>query len=315
MHVRNRAIARVAAVATAAALVTALAACSSSKSDTSTKTTRSTGSGASAARQSSSAPVAAANAVTVQAMDEPSMGYQVTGAPKAGLVTITFTNAGDDSHEMTLVRLKPGVTLDQVKAALKQPDPDKAASSLLVDPDGEITGPALLGPGHSETVTAPLVAGNYAIVCFLPGPDGMPHAVMGMVAGLTVAAGNTDAGQPQTQGTIELTDKGITVPDGVGSGGVYAVKNTGTTPHDFSTAALKAGTTLPGFFQCVGESFGKSTPIDKCPGTITGGVTTMQPGQTAYLALTLAPGTYSYLSTEGDGKDVQAGLQGSFTVA
>jgi hypothetical protein len=110
-----------------------------------------------------------------------------------------------------------------------------------------------------------------------------------------------------------MTDKSITVPSEFGAGGTYEVKNTGAKPHDFSLAQL-AGKPLPDLFQCVEGSFGNGQPIDKCPGTLAGGVNTLQPGESAFLTITLPPGEYGYLSTEGDGADVQAGLVGTFTV-
>jgi hypothetical protein len=43
-------------------------------------------------------------------------------------------------------------------------------------------------------------------------------------------------------------------------------------------------------------------------------VGTLQPGQTAYLTISLKPGSYGYVSTEGQGADFGAGLHGTFTV-
>jgi uncharacterized cupredoxin-like copper-binding protein len=272
----------------------------------------------------SSAPAAAAtpttqappppNTATVVAYDKPTMRYAVSGSPQAGLITFTYRNAGDAAHEMTLAKLKAGVTLAQVKLALHQADPDKAAGALLEDPDGEITGPAILGPGRQEKVSVRLDAGHYLIVCFLPGAHGMPHALMGMVGELTVGAGPSAAQPPVTAGTVALTDSHIQLPARFSRGGTFAVTNKGTKPHDFSVARLKHGS-LPAYFQCVAGSFGKGTPIDRCPGALAGGVTTIPPGQTGYLTLApLAAGRYGYVSTQGDGADFKAGLNGTLTV-
>lgn len=42
---------------------------------------------------------------------------------------------------------------------------------------------------------------------------------------------------------------------------------------------------------------------------------TVQPGKSVYLTLPALPaGHYGYVSTQGDGADFQAGLNGTFTV-
>ncbi|MGH9059995.1 MAG: hypothetical protein ACRDZY_10845, partial [Acidimicrobiales bacterium] len=269
------------------------------------------------AATSTHAPPPAANTLTVDALDAGmKMSFRISGTPHAGLVAITLANKCKYAHEIGLARVNDGVTLAQVKAALMStaPDAEAKAKKLQVDPDHEISAPGIIGPGLTEQATVPLVAGHYVLTCFLPGPDGMPHAAMGMIDEFTVAAGNSSADAPATAGVIELTDTGITVPANFGTGGTFQVKNTGAAPHDFSLAKL-AGKPLLDYFQCVGTSFSKGTPIDKCPGTLEGGVSFLAPGATAYVTITLPAGKYSYVSTQGDGKDFQAGLHGEFAVA
>jgi uncharacterized cupredoxin-like copper-binding protein len=300
-------------IAAAAAAVT-LAACGSSGGSGKTSSAGKSAAGAAARKPAPTTSAAATpNALKVTAYDDPKMHYAISGAPQAGLVALNFKNAGDDAHEMSLAKLKPGVTLAQFNAALHKPDAEKAANALVENPDGEITGPQIVGPGLSETATVHLDAGHYVIVCFLPGKDGMPHAVMGMTGEVTVGSGPSAATAPKTDATVTLTDSKITLPANFKSGGTFAVSNTGTKAHDFSLARLK-GASLMTFFQCVGGSFGKGTPIDTCPGTLVGGITSIPAGQTAYLKISPLPaGSYGYLSTEGDGADVKAGLEGTFT--
>jgi uncharacterized cupredoxin-like copper-binding protein len=257
---------------------------------------------------------AGSNTISVTAYDKPAMHYAVSGRPQAGLVTITFKNAGDDAHEMSLAKLKPGVTLAKFKAALRKPNAEKAANALLLDPHGEVMGPQIVGPGLSETATVRLAAAHYIVVCFLPGEDGMPQALMGMVGELTVGSGTSTAVPPHTDGTVTLTDHKINLPGGFDGGGSFAVTNTGTKAHDFSLAKLN-NAPLPAYFQCVAGSFGKGTPIDRCPGALAGGITSIPPGHTAYLKIAPLPaGSYGYVSTEGDGADFKAGLNGTFSV-
>jgi uncharacterized cupredoxin-like copper-binding protein len=298
------------AVAAATAAVFALAACSSSGTSGASSAGGKTGTSSTPTKPAAPAP----NTLSVTARESGSaMSYDISGSPHAGLVSIRFTNAGDDTHEMAVSMMKPGVTLDQLKSALKAKDGEQKAAALLENPDAEYPVPAALGPGDSEVATAKLTAGHYVVVCFFPGDDGMPHAMMGMIGEVTIAGGESSAQPPQAAGTVELTDHGITVPSAFGTGATYRVTNTGRKPHDFSLAKL-AGKPLSALFQCVETAFGQSKSIDNCPGKLAGGVNTLQPGESAYLSTKLAPGQYGYISTEGDGADVKAGLAGTFTV-
>jgi hypothetical protein len=306
-----------------AALV-GVSACSSGTSAKDAKTSGDTHSAASTPPPETTSPPsdspnqspAAANTLTVDAIDSATaMSFEISGAPHAGLVTITLKNKGKYAHEMGLARVKDGVTLGQVKTALMSnaPDAEAKAKALQVDPDHEISAPGIIGPGLAEEVTVPLVAGHYVVTCFLPGADGMPHVAMGMIDEFTVAASNSSGEVPKTAGVIELSDSGITVPAGFGTGGTFQVRNVGAKPHDFSLAKL-ASSPLLDYFQCIGGSFSKGTPVDKCPGTLEGGVGFLAPGASAYVTITLPAGEYSYVSTQGDGADFRSGLSGALTV-
>jgi hypothetical protein len=314
----------VAAAAVAGAVV-ALAACSSSGTGsgghntappqkTAPPQTSAAAPTADARPSDTTSSAAEPNTLSVTAQDGGSaMTYDISGTPHPGLVTITFANKGKYAHEMGVSMMKPGVTLEQVKTALGGKNGEQEATKLLENPEADYPVPAIVGPGGTETDVATLAAGHYVVVCFLPGPDGMPHALMGMIGEFTVDGDDSTAEPPQTDGTVELTDKGITVPDGFGTGGTFEVKNTGTKVHDFSVAKL-AGKPLPDLFQCVGGAFANGTMIDKCPGTMMGGVEGLAPGTSAYVTLTLPAGQYGYVSTQGDGADMQAGLAGTFTI-
>lgn len=256
---------------------------------------------------------AAGNTLKVVAVDQPAMAYRITGSPHAGLVSMTFDNQGNYAHEMTLAKFKPGATLDQVKAALASPKGEEAAAAYVENPDAEITGPEIIGPHHSETVTAHLDAGHYVVLCFLPSTTGKSHAQMGMIGEVTITDHGSASTPPANNGTITLTDTGIDLISTFPSGGTFAVTNAGSKQHDFALAQLK-NSPLEDYFRCVTASFNGAGSIASCPGTLAGGVGTLQPGQTAYLTVHLEPGSYGYVSTEGDGADYGAGLHGTFTV-
>jgi uncharacterized cupredoxin-like copper-binding protein len=237
------------------------------------------------------------NAITIEGVD---MGYKVSGKLRPGTATITFKNTGDTTHMMATTRLKDGVTLDQVIAALQESE--DAATPLMADgPDASTYGtPALLSAGQSATTIAvDLKAGNYAILCFVPGPDGMPHAAMGMVGMFTVE-GDPVTTTPKADANIDISDTAITLPDGFTGKGTFKVTNSGAKPHTISFAKLEQGTTLQDYFNYVGQKFGANQPPDGGNGTLVGGIDSLLPGQTAYVVLDLEPGHYGYVSTEED---------------
>jgi uncharacterized cupredoxin-like copper-binding protein len=245
------------------------------------------------------------------------MSYEISGDPHPGNIDITFDNPDDVAHEAQIVRLVDGKTADDLFSDLKSGGEEAASADLAGSPEDMTYGtPALLYGGEkTEVVSDTIEAGEYAVLCFLPGPDGMPHVAMGMIAGLTVAGDEVDS-TPDADGTVSLADDGITLPDDFGSG-TYAVTNTGTTPHSFSVASLDGS--IDDLFSYVGGQFAQNQPIDGGPGSLVGGVATLKPGQTAWLVIDLPAGHYGYVSTvQGDDPtdtDYSRGLHGEFTVS
>lgn len=123
---------------------------------------------------------AAGNDVTVIGLD------YAFGGPRTlppGPTSIAFENRGEVPHEMILVRLKEGVTLEQVMEGV-------AAGT---DPQAFTEGGAailIVGPGETaeSRVQVDLLPGRtYALVCnFQDEPDAEPHTALGMVASLEV---------------------------------------------------------------------------------------------------------------------------------
>lgn len=243
----------------------------------------------------SSAADAAANAITIEAYE---MGYRVSGTLRPGTATITLKNTGAVAHMMATMRVKDGVTLDQVKQAMQEGEDALAPLQADTDADAVYGTPALVGAGQSATTTAlNLKAGNYVILCFVQDADGMPHAAMGMVDMFTVK-GEPVTTTPKSDGDITITDDAITLPDGFTGKGAYKVTNAGTAPHTLSFAKLDAGTNLQDYVGYVGGQFAAGKPIDGGGGLLMGGVDSLNPGQAAYVTLDLGKGHYGYVSTE-----------------
>lgn len=289
---RPRRRVRVAAAGAACALALVTAACGSSDSDSSSTATTA---GSGATTTAASGPTAVTdNAITVTT---PGMSYDVSGSLHPGAATITLRNEDTRTHMMALARLKDGVTLDQVRTALDKSE-DEAGKLLASSPDQEVYGsPGAVGPGMSSTTTIPdLPAGHYVVLCFFTDDDGTPHWKMGMIDELTVAGAKaTDL--PDSDGTIELTDSGITMPKGFDGSGTFEITNTGKTEHSISFVKLDEGSTLDDFYQAIGQAQSSQKSVDVDGGVLTGGVDGLLPGDSTYLTVDLDAGHYGYVST------------------
>jgi hypothetical protein len=185
--------------------------------------------------------------------------FEVTGELTAGDVTIQVENRGRQMHELAMVRLQEGRTLDDVRAALARGSDDESPlASVAAETDGPIDD---LGgvqfPGTSYAISGSDVpAGEYAVVCFIPAPDGRPHADHGMVAGFTVANGDVELGQ-QPDVTLTITDDGLEGPSTLPAGRTrIAVANESSTSREIGLARLAEGQDLDDmvdFFEETGD--------------------------------------------------------------
>jgi hypothetical protein len=96
------------------------------------------------------------------------------GDVAAGNTSFRLTNEGEEAHFLLVVKLADGHTIDDVLAS----EGDPAEEGITEDPSGET---ALAAPGgeDEEFVTLDLVPGDYAFLCFIPGPDGTRRARRG----------------------------------------------------------------------------------------------------------------------------------------
>jgi hypothetical protein len=99
--------------------------------------------------------------------------------------TWEFDNTDNGTHEASIVRLAPGKTVPDLISWAKHGEkgipPIDGLQNGLWGGFG-----ALSGHSHAWFTHGTLPAGNYALVCFIPGPNGMPHLAMGMAAPFSV---------------------------------------------------------------------------------------------------------------------------------
>jgi hypothetical protein len=97
----------------------------------------------------------------------------------AGRSTLRVVNDGQQFHEIAVMRLAPGKTLDDAKGFFSAP-----AGPPPFEPLGGMQG---LDPGGSGYMTLDLQPGQYVAVCHIPDrASGKSHLSLGMIAGFTV---------------------------------------------------------------------------------------------------------------------------------
>jgi len=127
----------------------------------------------------------------VETLDVTAVDYAFEGVPdelSTGYTVVTFSNEGQEQHEMFALRFNDDTT--------------ESLEELSELPDGEVftkispVNATWALPGASDTVSWNLAEpGRYAIVCFIPTGsvgetegDGPPHFIQGMVHEFTVTS-------------------------------------------------------------------------------------------------------------------------------
>lgn len=108
---------------------------------------------------------------------------------------VKLTNNGPQPHEMGIVKLDEGFTVDGLRGFFSNTTPPEDITPTPgVTPIGEGPPPfsaagglGAIMPNTDAYAIVKLEAGNYALICFVPDQTtGAPHAALGMVTALTV---------------------------------------------------------------------------------------------------------------------------------
>ena len=97
---------------------------------------------------------------------------------KSGVVELTFENIGTEKHEMSVIQLNAGETMD---TALAEP---QLAYKRATSRANFFAQPGKFAP---SPVKLDLPPGNYIMTCFIIGADRTPHYFKGMKATFEVA--------------------------------------------------------------------------------------------------------------------------------
>jgi hypothetical protein len=246
----------------------------------------------SASASDSMQPVAAAkpNEMTVVATD---YKFDAPDQVPSGMMTIHLVDNGSEMHHVAFIKLNDGKTMADVEQAMKTQGP---MPTWAVDHGG--VNPPRPGGGMASA-TQMLEPGNYALLCFVPSPDGMPHFAKGMVRPLTVTA-STDASAPAPTADIVMTlnDYTFTTSKPITAGKhTIRIENNGTQSHELMLARLAPGkkaSEVPTWAE---------KPVGPPPAEPIGGVPAIAKGTSAFITADFTPGDYAFVCFIPDAKD------------
>jgi hypothetical protein len=242
--------------------------------------------GKSKAKSSSSTSTTASASAAASELTVTGKEYEFDGAAntvQAGLVKLSFQNAGTQDHQMQLLRLKDGKTIADFGAA-GAADKTGFAALQLVD---SAAGLNAVKAGTTETGVSNLKAGNWLMVCFVPAPDGVPHLAKGMIKPFVVTAPASTAKEPAYGATVGAKEYSYTLPTFKAGKQTVEFKNNSTTQdHEMTIVKLAAGKTINdvrAFF---------ATPSGPPPFESAGGAPAVGPGESAFADLDFTAGNY-----------------------
>lgn len=244
------------------------------------------------ASDSSHVVVAVPHQMTINATE---YKFEAPDQVPAGLMTVHLVDNGSELHHVAFVKLNDGKTMADVEQLFKNPGP---MPSWAVD-HGGVNAPH--PGGGMATTTQMLEPGNYALLCFIPDANGVPHFAKGMVRPLTVVPDSgASAAAPAADITLTLNDYSFTTSKPITSGShTIKVENNASQSHEVQLFRLAPGKKASDVTAWVEK------PIGPPPGEPIGGVPAIAHGETAYVSADFTPGDYAlicFLPGAKDGK-------------
>lgn len=200
---------------------------------------------------------------------------------EGGVVTMRFTNTGEELHEYALARLDEGKTRADVDAFLADPDSLQGGPPDWIE---DVGGVPTLSQDEEVSITRELASGTYVLLCFVPAPDGRPHIAHGMVRTFEVGEAG-DAVLPEPDAVITATDDGFEIPELEPGEQTLELRNGAAVPREFYLYSPNPGVTLAEVEQW-GEGGFKGEPL----ATFLGAMQSIPSGTSVYLTVDLKAG-------------------------
>ncbi len=117
--------------------------------------------------------------------------FMVEAPLKAGPHTFSVENAGKEPHDIVMLKLAQGKTLDEVRRFLNPERARRPNEASQPQPSFEslvtmVGGIAVIAPGMKVFFAADVPQGEYVLVCMTTAPDGRSHIEHGMIQQIRV---------------------------------------------------------------------------------------------------------------------------------
>jgi len=239
------------------------------------------------AEDTSAASASSASASEPQVVEVGAVDYSFESPDELdpGWVTFHLANHGAEAHHLTLLRLEEGRTVTELVAALRDGRPIDGIATWAGGPNAPM-------PGASSNATVQLTPGEYALICLVPSPDGVPHVFKGMVKEITVRDGPSAGAEPAADVEVTLRDYAFQMNREVTAGKhtIRAVnETTSTEPHEVVVARLAPGKTVQDVNNWIHDMQGPP------PAEFLGGISAIAPGQSGTFTVDFTPGEYAIL--------------------
>jgi uncharacterized cupredoxin-like copper-binding protein len=239
------------------------------------------------------APAPAPNLVTITARD---FAFDAPLTVPAGMTTVRLASQGREMHHAQLVRLDEGHTVDELMAGMAAGGEHGGLPAWATF----VGGPNVPAPNGFNEATMNLEPGNYALICLVPSPDGVPHVMKGMVKPLTVVPRETatEARAAEADVRMVLRDYGYDIAPEITAGRrTIRVENVAAQPHEVVVMRLAPGKSAQDVIAWV---HGQNGPPPAMPLT---GTSLLSTGQVNQVTADFAPGEYALLCFVPDAKD------------
>jgi plastocyanin len=250
------------------------------------------------------APAAAPNLVTVTARE---FAFGAPSTIPAGATTVRLVNEGKEMHHVQLIRVDAGHTVAELMELAKTEGEALPAWARFVG------GPNVHAPGAHSEATMVLEPGEYALVCFIPSADGVPHIAKGMVKPLTVVPATEATAVGTADVTMTLRDYAYDIAPEITAGKrTIEVVNAAAQPHEAFVAKLAPGKTPQDLLAWIQTQQGPP------PALPLGGTSFLSTGERNQITGDFTPGEYvllCFVPDAGDGRPhVAHGMVRQFTV-
>jgi len=258
------------------------------------------------------APSNAIPQVTIIAKD---FAFAMPDEVPAGLVSLTLKNEGQANHHAIIMRMKEGMTLDDLMAVLKKPqgDPSTTSDLSIFMPDTE--------PGASNQATIALQPGNWAIFSVSmsdpTGQDQMPDWAKGSIKQFKVT-GDATASAPPLHADLVLTigKDDFAMPSALKAGKqtIQVVNASGKKQGYAFFVKLGGDTTVEDILAMFDAFFSGKQPAKMADFHTVGGLMGHDLGQSYYTTIDFTPGNYAVISSIKATDFPYSGMAKTFTV-